>query len=71
MSLLLARLARTLTHHWKRSLGAAVLVYTGLALSLRRLAAWRNRRNRFGPTDGRVEDVARRRKGRKSSVAAR
>jgi uncharacterized iron-regulated membrane protein len=53
------------------SLGAAVLVYTGLALSLRRLAAWRNRRNRFGPTDGRVEDVARRRKGRKSSVAAR
>ncbi|HST58609.1 MAG TPA: PepSY-associated TM helix domain-containing protein [Longimicrobium sp.] len=53
------------------SLGAAVLVWTGLALSLRRLAAWRNRRNRFGPADGRVEDVSRRRKSRKGSVAAR
>jgi uncharacterized iron-regulated membrane protein len=28
------------------SLGAAVLVYTGIALSLRRLAAWRRRKTR-------------------------
>jgi uncharacterized iron-regulated membrane protein len=53
------------------SLGAAVLVWTGLSLSLRRLAAWRNRRNRFGPTDGRVEDATPRRTSRKGSVAAR
>lgn len=53
------------------SLGAVVLVWTGLALSLRRLAAWRNRRKRFGPGDGRVAGVERRRKSREDSVVAR
>jgi uncharacterized iron-regulated membrane protein len=53
------------------SLGAAVLVYTGLSLSLRRLRAWRGRRTRFGPSTGEVEEVAIRRKRRKGAAAAR
>jgi uncharacterized iron-regulated membrane protein len=53
------------------SLGAAVLVWTGLALSLRRLAAWRGRRTRFGP-NGRAEaQPVRERKRRRGAAAAR
>ena len=52
------------------SLGAAVLVWTGLSLSLRRLIAWRGRRDRVRPGGERIEEVSRRRK-RRGSVAAR
>lgn len=51
------------------SLGAAVLVWTGLSLSLRRLRAWRGRRTRFGP-EGRADAQPARRRTRKRSAAA-
>jgi len=38
------------------SLGGVFLVYTGIALSLRRFAAWRRRRNRAQVAE--VEEVA-------------
>jgi uncharacterized iron-regulated membrane protein len=53
------------------SLGAAVLVWTGLALSLRRLGAWRGRRNRVGPGAEYIEEVTKRKKRRKDSVVSR
>jgi uncharacterized iron-regulated membrane protein len=54
------------------SLGAAVLVYTGIALSLRRLAAWRGRRTRpGGAAEERGTDVVRRRKPRRGAAAGR
>jgi uncharacterized iron-regulated membrane protein len=53
------------------SLGAAVLVWTGLALSLRRLGAWWGRRGRVGPGAEHIEPVTRRKKRRKDSVASR
>lgn len=54
------------------SLGAVVLVWTGLALSLRRFGAWRDRRRtRPGPGGESGASVARERKRRRSSVAAR
>jgi uncharacterized iron-regulated membrane protein len=53
------------------SLGAAVLVWTGLALSLRRLSAWRGRRGRFGPDSAGDAEVVRRRKRRTGATAAR
>jgi uncharacterized iron-regulated membrane protein len=39
------------------SLGAVVLVYTGLALSLRRFVKWRRRRHRFG-RDGAIQSAS-------------
>jgi uncharacterized iron-regulated membrane protein len=53
------------------SLGAAVLVWTGLALSLRRLGAWWGRRNRVGPGAEYIEQVTKRKKRRKDSVVSR
>jgi len=41
------------------SLGAVFLVYTGLALTLRRFAKWMRRRRRFG-VDGATRAEARR-----------
>ena len=54
------------------SLGAVVLVWTGLALSLRRFGAWRGRRTRPGPGGERGADVTgERRRRRRGSMAAR
>ncbi|HEX6038533.1 PepSY-associated TM helix domain-containing protein [Longimicrobium sp.] len=53
------------------SLGAAVLVWTGLSLSLRRLRAWRGRRARFGPDGGGTAGAVRDRKRRAGAAAAR
>jgi uncharacterized iron-regulated membrane protein len=53
------------------SLGAAVLVWTGLALSLRRLSAWRGRRGRIGPDGAGDAEVVRTRRRRRGAAAAR
>jgi uncharacterized iron-regulated membrane protein len=53
------------------SLGAAVLVWTGLSLSLRRLRAWNGRRTRFAPPAEGAASVARKPKRRKGAAAAR
>lgn len=53
------------------SLGAVVLVWTGLSLSLRRLRAWRGRRTRFGPGADRDAVPVPERKRRRGAAAAR